>query len=68
MTGVLVHLEVDGVLVVCRVGEPYSSIFRALNGIPRDAGSATIDHIKSERKRLAAEVVAMGAYQIHEKQ
>lgn len=68
MTGALVHLEIDGKLVVCQVREPYSAIFLALNGIPRDAGPETIDHIKSERKRLAAEVVAMGAYQIHEKQ
>lgn len=65
MSDVLVHLEVDGKLQVCRVGDPYASIFQALNSLPRDAGQATIDHIKSERKRIASEVVFMGAYEIH---
>lgn len=59
-----VWLEVQGKLKVCRVDEPYSEWFTALNSIPHDASAAVIDHFRTERKRIAAEVVAKGAYQI----
>ena len=59
-----VWLEVDGKLRICQVGDPYSGWFQALNSIPKDASIAVIDHFRTERKRIAAEVVAKGAYQV----
>lgn len=68
MNYALVYLEVDGKLMVCRVGHPYASILQALSNLPRDAGPETIEHFRGERKRIAAEVVALGAYEIKEGQ
>lgn len=64
----IVWLEVEGKLQTCSVDDPYAGFFQALNGIPQDASVEVLEHFRVERKRLAAEVVAKGAYRLHQKE
>lgn len=65
---VIVWLEIDGNLQTCSVDDPYAGFFQALNGIPSDTPFEVVEHFRAERKRLAAEVVAKGAYQLRYKE
>lgn len=65
---VIVWLEIDGKLQTCSVDDPYAGFFQALNGIPKGASIEVVEHFRVERKRLAAEVVAKGAYRLHQKE
>ncbi|WP_405124372.1 hypothetical protein [Pseudomonas alloputida] len=64
----IVWLEIEGKLQTCSVDDPYAGFFQALNGIPQGASVEVVEHFRLERKRLAAEVVAKGAYRPHQKE